>query len=112
MKKIDRVENFGVIEEIKKRAVVFVDDNFTNPNPMDYLVVGNAMLIGASVATSQNMSVKKETAALELIASKSTCECWYDGLWCGCQAHNSSDPEEWCLTCIAHEALKPTEISK
>ena len=52
--------------------------------------------------------------ALSLIAAKSQCACWRNpgmgsGLspvWIGCAAHQSGDPEEWCLTCIAAEALQ------
>lgn len=51
--------------------------------------------------------------AVEEVASKSTCECWDvpamgSGLpyrWKGCKVHHSTDPEEWCLCCVAHAAL-------
>lgn len=52
-------------------------------------------------------------SALELIASKSTCDCCdapgmgsgQPYVWRGCEAYHSCDPEEWCLCCIAHAAL-------
>jgi len=51
--------------------------------------------------------------ALVRIAIKSTCDCWeMYGIgsniapkWIGCKAHNSDDPNEYCFTCIANEAL-------
>ena len=51
--------------------------------------------------------------ALERIGSKSVCACWdVPGMgsggsykWIGCAPHNSDDPEEWCLCCIANEIL-------
>ena len=41
--------NESIIIEIKRRAKLFVDDNFTNPSPSDYLVIETAMMIGASI---------------------------------------------------------------
>lgn len=38
------------IATIKQRAKLFVDDNFSNPTPSDYLIIESAMLIGASIA--------------------------------------------------------------
>lgn len=38
------------IAEVKRRAHLFVIDNFSNPILSDFLVVENAMLIGASIA--------------------------------------------------------------
>lgn len=58
---------------------------------------------------AENASHRK---ALEFITSKSTCECWDHGVWCGCPAHNSEDQEEWCLTCTAYEALQTTKDAK
>ncbi len=37
-------------QEIKKQARMFTDDNFTNPTPMDYLIIENAFLCGAATA--------------------------------------------------------------
>jgi len=55
--------------------------------------------------------------ALKTIAGKSVCACWdAPGIgsgrfykWIGCAVHNSADPEEWCLCCIAHQALSSQE---
>jgi hypothetical protein len=47
--------------------------------------------------------------ALKTIASKSSCECFEpypEYHWVGCPIHHSDDEEEWCICCIAHEALK------
>lgn len=52
--------------------------------------------------------------ALEKIASTSMCACWEDRpigavpKWIGCDLHHSDDPNEYCLWCIAHEALQTT----
>jgi hypothetical protein len=39
-----------IITRIAERARLFVEDNFTNPTPSDYLIIQNAMLIGSSIA--------------------------------------------------------------
>ncbi len=51
-----------IIQEIKKRAVVFTDDNVKNPTPFDYLMIENAMLIGASIEReAENIEFTKES---------------------------------------------------
>jgi hypothetical protein len=42
--------NDAIGQEIKQRARLFVDDNLIDPDPRDYLMIENAMLIGASIA--------------------------------------------------------------
>ncbi len=37
-------------EEIKNRAIIFVNDNFKNPRETNYLIIQQAMLIGFSIA--------------------------------------------------------------
>lgn len=69
-----------------------------------------------SVETASDSPVANQrlVSALELIASKSMCECWDvpgmgSGLpyvWRGCRTYHSKDPNEWCLCCIAHAALR------
>lgn len=62
-------------------------------------------------------SVQRLVSALELIASKSMCDCWDapgmgSGLpyvWRGCRLYHSKDPNEFCLCCIAHAALRANE---
>ena len=41
--------NDEIIARIKERAATFVKDNYVNPLPQEYLIVENAMLIGASI---------------------------------------------------------------
>lgn len=68
----------------------------------------------------QAARISKLETALREIASKSRCECWDvpgmgSGLspkWKGCAAHNSDDPEEWCLCCIATAALGEKEAGE
>jgi hypothetical protein len=39
-----------MMSELKSRSRVFVEDNIVNPTPMDYLIIENAFLLGASIA--------------------------------------------------------------
>jgi hypothetical protein len=41
--------NDAIIQEIKRRARVYAEDNLRFPDSRDYLMIENAMLIGASV---------------------------------------------------------------
>lgn len=41
--------NDKVIEEIKKRAQVFAQDNLKMPTEFEVLMIENAMLVGASI---------------------------------------------------------------
>lgn len=67
----------------------------------------------AELAASEKRCGEMEKA-LNKIASKSKCECWElvpmgsgrSPKWIGCEIHRSSCPNEWCLCCIAHDALK------
>jgi len=43
-------ETAAMIEEIKNRAKVFVDDNVKAPDPLTYVVIEQAMMIGATIA--------------------------------------------------------------
>lgn len=50
-----------ITDEVKRRAVLFVDDNFTNPTPSDYLIIQTAMMVGASIALEKNVDeLRKE----------------------------------------------------
>lgn len=49
-----------VIIEIRKRSRQFVDDNFVDPTPAAYIVVENAMLIGATIQTEITQQVEAE----------------------------------------------------
>lgn len=42
-------------EKIRERARAFTKDNIRDPIPSDYLVIENAMLIGASMAVENEM---------------------------------------------------------
>jgi hypothetical protein len=44
----------AMIEEIKRRAQVFTDDNVEDPTPSTYMVIESAMMIGATVALEYN----------------------------------------------------------
>ncbi len=51
-----------IIQEIKKRARVLTDDNIKNPNAFDYVLIENAMLIGASIEReAENIEFTKES---------------------------------------------------
>jgi hypothetical protein len=45
-----------LLAEIKRRAKLFVEDNYRLPTRSDYLAVENAMLIGASIQAELDMS--------------------------------------------------------
>jgi hypothetical protein len=47
-----------VTKTIKERAEVYVDDNITNPTNMDYLLIENAMLIGANIVYEAQLEKK------------------------------------------------------
>ena len=67
--------------------------------------------LNAAIKTIEKFEYLRE--ALKKIAEKSICACWdvpgmgsgYSYKWIGCPVHNSDDPEEWCMCCIANEAL-------
>jgi hypothetical protein len=40
----------AIIKEIEMRSITFVHDNIKEPTSMDFLMIKNAMLVGASVA--------------------------------------------------------------
>ena len=69
---------------------------------------------------SRGVDVEKLVTALRFIASKSQCECWrvpgmgsgLDYEWMGCDPHHQQEMGEWCLTCVANEALKEAVKSK
>lgn len=48
---------------IDKRSKTFVDDNFRDPMPTDYLVVNTAMKIGASIAMEVQVERLRDEAA-------------------------------------------------
>jgi len=50
----DLVDETGrMIQEIKRRAKLFTEDNFENPQPHTYVMVESAMMIGAQIALEQ-----------------------------------------------------------
>ena len=54
-----------LMEEIKRRARVFAEDNFHHHQQRDCLVIENAMLVGANVALEiEKAKIKKETDQL------------------------------------------------
>lgn len=49
-----------ITAEIRRRAQLYVDDNLKNPTPSDYLIIQNAMLIGASIMLEQEAKDGKD----------------------------------------------------
>jgi len=47
-------ESNRMVQEIKKRSRQYVDDNFINPTPSDYLFAENLAIIGSCVALEMN----------------------------------------------------------
>ena len=43
----------AIIKEIETRSIAFVHDNIKEPTSRDFLMIKNAMLVGASVVLEQ-----------------------------------------------------------
>ena len=55
--------NDAIIQEIKQRARLFADDNLINPDQRDYLMIENAMLVGATIAMSISLDDEVDATA-------------------------------------------------
>ena len=47
------------IKALKKRARKYTEDTYQNPTEMDYMVIENAMLIGASLQIETEMQIER-----------------------------------------------------
>jgi hypothetical protein len=60
--------NDAIIREIKQRARLFADDNLIDPDPRDYLMIENAMLIGSSIALENHPDpIGEDDTALRML---------------------------------------------
>ncbi len=74
-----------------------------------------ALCLSAAIGHTDVSQAKLKIAveALRFIADKARCESYkvpgmgsgLDYEWVGCDPHQSEDPEEWCITCTAKQAL-------
>ncbi len=63
--------NDNIILEIRRRAALFVADNFSKPSPADLLLTESVMMIGASIALEADAAdLNGETKTLEELFDK------------------------------------------